>query len=75
MCVCVRDGQGVVIKFNANQRYATTAITASIVRQIASAVSVPLQVSSTSLDSRHQQIVLYSCTWYVVISVRGGQRV
>ena len=75
VCVCVCDGQGVVVKFNANQRYATTAITASIVRQIASAVSVPLQVSSTSLDSRHQQIVLYSCTWYVVISVRGGQRV
>jgi len=36
--------QGVVIKFNANQRYATTAITASIVRRIASKVHVPLQV-------------------------------
>jgi len=36
--------KGVVIKFNANQRYATTAITASIVRQIASKVKVPLQV-------------------------------
>ena len=36
--------QGVVIKFNANQRYATTAVTASIVRQIASKVHVPLQV-------------------------------
>ncbi len=33
-----------MIKFNANQRYATTAITASIVRQIAKRSNVPLQV-------------------------------
>jgi len=40
--------QGVVIKFNTNQRYATTAITASIVRLIASKVNVPLQVTHWS---------------------------
>jgi len=42
--------QGVVIKFNANQRYATTAITASIVRQIASKVQLPLQVDDDDDD-------------------------
>lgn len=33
-----------MIKFNCNQRYATTAVTASVVREIASQVGVPLQV-------------------------------
>jgi len=37
--------QGVVVKYNANQRYATTAITASIIRQIANKLHVPLQVT------------------------------
>ncbi|CAL1536040.1 unnamed protein product [Lymnaea stagnalis] len=35
--------KGIVIKFNSNQRYATTGITATILRQIAKKVSVPLQ--------------------------------
>jgi len=38
-----------VIKFNANQRYATTAVTASFVRQIAKKVQVPLQVKQHQL--------------------------
>lgn len=35
--------KGPVIKFNANNRYATTAITATILREIAKKASVPLQ--------------------------------
>lgn len=35
--------KGVVLKFNANQRYATTAVTTSIVREIAKQAEVPLQ--------------------------------
>lgn len=33
-----------MIKFNSNQRYATTAVTASVIREIGSRVGVPLQV-------------------------------
>lgn len=35
--------KGIVIKFNANQRYATTSITTTILREIANIVKVPLQ--------------------------------
>lgn len=46
LTLCVLD-QGPVIKFNGNQRYATTAVTAAILREIAGKVGVPLQVSRT----------------------------
>ena len=36
--------QGIVVKFNANQRYATTAVTTALLREIASRAEVPLQV-------------------------------
>lgn len=38
--------KGLVIKYNANQRYATTAITASILREVARKADMPLQVSA-----------------------------
>ncbi|XP_035826396.1 aspartyl aminopeptidase isoform X2 [Aplysia californica] len=35
--------KGIVIKFNANQRYATTSVTATILREVARKAEVPLQ--------------------------------
>ena len=46
MCIHVAGAQGPVIKFNSNQRYATNAVTALVLRRIAEIADVPLQVRS-----------------------------
>ncbi|XP_041371605.1 aspartyl aminopeptidase-like [Gigantopelta aegis] len=43
--------KGIVIKFNSNQRYATTAVTATILREIARKVDAPLQEVVVRNDS------------------------
>lgn len=43
--------KGVVVKFNANQRYATTSITTAILREIAKQAGVPLQDFAVRNDS------------------------
>ena len=53
-----------MLKFNGNQRYATTAITASILREISAKCNIPLQVQY--LDSNSNQhgccndLIIYS---------------
>eukprot|EP00056_Hartaetosiga_gracilis_P012038 m.187388 g.187388 ORF g.187388 m.187388 type:complete len:84 (+) comp13625_c0_seq9:1149-1400(+) len=52
--------KGPVIKFNTNQRYATNAVTATILREIADEANIPLQV----LEQSHWLcILLYSHTY------------
>lgn len=43
--------KGVVLKFNANQRYATTALTAAVVREVARRGNVPLQTFAVGNDT------------------------
>jgi aspartyl aminopeptidase len=43
--------KGIAIKFNANQRYATTAITVAMIREIAKQANVPLQDYAVRNDS------------------------
>ena len=62
--------QGPVLKFNGNQRYATTAITASILRSVAEKSQVPLQVSHVE-----QQIInrLHSsCKFFTIFNSSAG---
>ena len=44
-------GQGIVIKANANQRYATTSVTSALFKHIAKAAGVPVQEFVVKNDS------------------------
>jgi len=45
--------QGVVMKFSSNQKYATTTITASILREVAWRCGQPLQVDTYTRNGRN----------------------
>ena len=57
-----------MLKFNGNQRYATTAITASILREISAKCSIPLQVIFVLCC--HVQLCKYMYIVYFCISVQ-----
>ena len=53
-----------MLKFNGNQRYATTAITASMLREVAEKCKIPLQVQG----KKNFHIYYAPCTQEVVVA-------
>lgn len=54
-------GGGVVVKINVQQRYATSAITHSLLKVIADAAKVPLQVENNITNHSHLSPIQIKC--------------